>query len=446
MTPEERAKYQKILIMCAGITAVVCVIILFFFRTSVFGRVIGRFIDILQPFLYGAAIAYILRPVCLFFEKAAAVPVKKICRKEFPGFQRMTGILLSIVLMFALIVLLLVSVLPEIITSISGLIAQIPPAIEAFQEWLSGLDRSDLSHELIEAVTETTEAASNWMQEFLKTDLLPTLQSILPDVTSGFMGVLDVLKNFGLGCIIAAYILGSWERFAYQGRIVIFAVFPERIADWLRREIRYSNSMFSGFISGKILDSLIMGILCFLFMSITQMPFAVLVSVLIGVMNIIPFFGQFLGTIPGTLMILIESPSAALIFLIFMVILQQVDGNLIGPRILGGRLGISGFWILFSIILFGALMGPLGMLIGVPLFAVIYDIVRRFLYQRLRKRGKEALVEEYEGIYHEDDREREKESGKKREKSSAALKEGRAPRETGRADGENTPADREEKP
>ena len=400
MTNEERARIRRILPVCAAVTAVVCIIILFFFRTSVFAEAIGTLLSITEPFIFGIAIAYILRPMCLTFEGAFGFVNKKLLKKELPGLQRMAGILLAIIILLAGITLVLVSVVPELITSITGLVSQIPPAIESFQEWLAGLDKSKLSHDLVEAVTEAADAVSDWMQNFLKKDLLPTLQSVLPDVTSGFMGVLDVIKNFGLGCIIAAYILGSWERSLYQGRLTIYALLPKPAAEYIRKELHYANGMFSGFINGKILDSLIMGVICFIFMSITRMPFIVLVSVLIGVTNFIPFFGQFLGTIPATLMILIESPSAAFVFLIFMVILQQVDGNFIGPRILGGRMGISGFWILFSILFFGGLMGPVGMLIGVPLFAVIYDMLKNFLFGRLKKKGKARMIEEYERTYH----------------------------------------------
>ena len=403
MTSEERAKYRKILPMCAAVTAIVCVIILFFFRTSVFGIAITRILGILAPFIYGAVIAYIMRPVCLFLENLLKVIIWKITKKEPNGFPRAAAILLSIVFMLAMITLLLVAILPEIISSISGLIAQIEPAITSFQKWLSGLDRSDLSHELVGNVSDIVNYVSDWLETFLQNDLLPTLQSILPNVTSGFMDVLDVLYNFGLGCIIAAYILASWEKFVFQARIVLFAIFPERIAEWFRGEVHYANNMFSGFISGKILDSLIVGVVCFIFMNITRMPFTVLVSVLIGVTNLIPFFGQFLCIILSALMILIESPSAAFVFLIFIVILMQIDGNLIAPRILGGKLGISGFWILFSIIFFGALLGPIGMLIGVPLYAVIYDFLKTFFFDRLKKKGKIGLAEEYQREFHADE-------------------------------------------
>ncbi len=393
MNPNHQFDLRRILLYVAAVTAVVCAVITLFFRSSVFTGLFSTLISILSPFLYGAVIAYILRPVCVFLEER----IRKIGKnKTRTGLDRMISVTLSVIIMFAVIVLLLVAVLPEMINSISALVQQIEPTIERFQEWLGKLDQSDLSHEVVANIENAVKSASDWMENFLSTDLLPTLQSVLPGVTSGFMGFLDFLKNFGLGCIVAFYLLADWEHFVARAKLLGYGLLPERAADWLKRELFVTNGMFSGFISGKLLDSLLMGLITFVFMSITRMPYAVLISVLMGVTNIIPFFGPYIGLVPSVLMLLTVSPVTCLIFIVFMIILQQFDGNVMSPRILGGKLGISGFWILFAILFFGALWGFAGMLVGVPLFAVLYDLLRKFIFARLRGRNHNEMLEEYE--------------------------------------------------
>ena len=186
-----------------------------------------------------------------------------------------------------------------------------------------------------------------------------------------------------------------------QAKLIVYAVFPESAAEWIRKEVHFTDRMFSGFIIGKLVDSLIIGLICFVFMMLFSMPYAMLISVIVGVTNIIPFFGPYLGAIPSLVLILTVSPVKCLIFLAFIILLQQFDGNILGPAILGDRLGLSGFWILFSIMIFSSLWGIVGMLIGVPLFAVIYDIIRSLIRWLLNYREQDSLMKEYENRYPE---------------------------------------------
>ena len=400
MGNNELKQVQKLILTVALLTFVICLITVLFFKPEVIAGIFSKILGIIEPFLWGGAIAYLLNPICKFFEKYLGAADRKIGKRTHPGIVRMGSILLSLAVLLAVLILFIMAVLPQVITSISDLVSRLPAAVESFQAWIDSLDSGDMSHEAIVAIQETVNTLSKRLESFLQTDLLPTLQTLVPNVTSSFMSILTVLKNFGLGCIIAAYLLGERERFKAQAKMVIYGLCSEQRADWIRRELHITDAMFSGFIYGKLLDSLIIGILCFVFVTMMQMPYAVLVSVIVGVTNIIPFFGPYLGAIPSALLILTVSPGKCLVFLIFIILLQQFDGNILGPAILGDRLGISGVWILFSILFFSSLWGLTGMIIGVPVFAVLYDLIKRFIVGCLKRRSKENLAEEYERDFH----------------------------------------------
>ena len=406
--------------------AVVCIVILLFFRTDIFTRAGTRLINILMPFIYGFVIAYLLRPCCVFIEKCLVKLEKAISpsrRKEKKAVQtaaegaaagnaaayenhpviRMIAILLSLVFLVLVIVVLLLAVIPETINSITRLVSSLPGVIAALEEKIETFDQGTLSHEIVTTLEQATETLSGKLQSFLESTALPYLQSKAFEITSSFFGLVDIIKNIGLGCIIASYLLGGWEKFRAQGKLTIFGLLPKRVAEFVYHELKYTNDMFSSFISGKLVDSLILGIICFVGCSILKTPYAMLVSVVVGVTNLIPFFGQFLGAIPSFLLILTVSPQKSIVFIIFLIILQQVDGNLIGPMILGDKMGLSGFWILFAILFFGSLGGLPGMLAGVPVFAVCYDLFRRIVISGLRKQMKPELLEDYQIRFSEKD-------------------------------------------
>ena len=202
-------------------------------------------------------------------------------------------------------------------------------------------------------------------------------------------------KNFLIGIIVSVYLLAAKEKSAARCCKLLYGVLPEEQAKFAMRGFRRMDHIFSGFVRGKLLDSLIIGILCFIGCSILKLPYTPLVSVVVGVTNVIPFFGPFLGAIPCALLILLVSPLKCLYFVIFIFLLQQLDGNVIGPKILGNTTGLSSFWVLFSILLFGGLWGFVGMIVGVPLFAVIYDIIKKLVFHGLRRNGQLGQVETY---------------------------------------------------
>ena len=327
-------------------------------------------------------------------------------KKDSPKIRsrvRLFSVLVSVAVFLAIIAALLVLMLPQLIASLTSIASQLPHAIDRFQAWLSGLVTDDTGEEVVGYANQILDTVSRRVQEFLQTSLLPSLRTAVGRVTSSFMDIVDVMKNFGLGCIISVYYLGGWEKFGMQAKLLVYSVFPRRAADWIREEVHFADRMFSGFIIGKIVDSAIVGIICFIGCSLFHFPYAMLISVIVGVTNMIPFFGPYLGAFPSTILILTVSPAKALAFFIFVMALQQVDGNVIGPHILGDRLGISSFWILFSILFFGAIWGLPGMLVGAPVFAILYDIAKRLVHIGLRARGCSELEQEYLEKYGDDD-------------------------------------------
>ena len=388
--------YKELLLMVFAVSLIICLVVFLFFRSSVTGTMLKNIMGMLTPFIYGFAIAYLLHPTCHIIDKFLTRLQDRFLKKKHPGMIRTISLLLAIIFMILIIALLLVLVLPELITSISVIAAELPKAVNNFSDWISSLDQGDTSHEAVTTVQQVVNTLTTQLEDFLKTSLLPSMNSLVSNVTSSFFGLFNFLKDFGLGIIVSAYLLGGWEKFGNQAKLIVYSILPKKYADWIAREVRYTDKMFDSFIHGKLLDSLIIGILCFLFCTITSMPYGLLVSVIVGVTNIIPFFGPYIGAIPSLLLILTINPIKCLIFLIFIILLQQFDGNILGPAILGDRLGISGIWILFSIMLFSHFWGFAGMLIGVPLFAVIYDLIRRSVVTGLKKRRMEKLISQYQ--------------------------------------------------
>ena len=198
-----------------------------------------------------------------------------------------------------------------------------------------------------------------------------------------------------LGIIVSVYLLIDKEKLCALSKKITYGLFPESYADEIIKLVDRSNYTFGRFLVGKIIDSLIIGVLTFIILTIFKMPYTILVSVIVGITNIIPFFGPFIGAIPSFIIILFVSPVQALWFLLIILFIQQLDGNVIGPKILGDSIGISAFWILFSILVAGKLLGIVGMIIGVPLFAIFYSIVKEFIESKLRKKGLKTETKEY---------------------------------------------------
>lgn len=368
---------------------VVCLCMVVFFVLYRFDAVHSawkKLMGVLQPVIIGVVIAYLINPIMKFIERHLNRILEKRMtnEKKRKKLSRAVGTAGALVFFLLIIVLLIEMVVPQVIKSISGVVTNLPGQVDNLIKWIDKMMSADSKE--AEMIEEGIRKASDYLSNWFQTSVLPDLQTYVTELTSGLINVVKVLLNALVGLIIAAYLLFSKEKFVGQGKKIIYAILPVRQANVIIRTVRKSNEIFGGFISGKILDSAIIGVLCYIVLSIMQMPYTLLVSVIVGVTNVIPFFGPFIGAVPSAIIIVLASPIQGLYFVIFVFILQQLDGNVIGPKILGDSTGLSPFWVVFAILVGGGLFGFAGMLLGVPTFAVIYYIISNVIGYILRKR------------------------------------------------------------
>lgn len=390
-----------------GFTAfvVICAAILFFF--AIF-RLEGIFAGlhliaiILMPFVYGLVIAYLLCPIYNIFDRyfskftVQRLQSKKILRVE--TFSKLLSTTITLTLAIIAVGGLICLVLPQITESLIALVKTAPDTISDFVKWIEAklYSNKDVNEAMRVLMGDYTTKINHWLQN----EVLPFLLNLAAQISTGMLVFLRFIKDMLIGIIICIYFLNSKETFKAQSKKVIFAMFNKNNANIIITEAAFINKTFSGFISGKILDSTIIGIICFIVMSIFNWPYVMLISVIVGVTNIIPFFGPFVGAIPSIIIILTESPLQALYFAVFVLILQQVDGNIIGPKILGDSTGIPSFWVMFAILVGGGLFGFVGMILGIPIFAIIYAYFSRYINGRLLKKNLPVKTENYVKSYH----------------------------------------------
>ena len=300
-------------------------------------------------------------------------------------------ILFGLLLVYALVMM----IVPQLITSVTTLYYTAQANITRFMYWANHLEFIENNEQIMELLNSAYAALNTNLDTWIKNTLLPSMQNIVSGAAIGVLNVVTMAKNLIIGIIVAVYMLASRKRFVQQGKLVLHSIVRPRWAQLITEEVKYADKMFGGFINGKIMDSAIIGVLCYIGCLIFKFPSALLVSVIIGVTNVIPFFGPFIGAIPATLLILIQSPIKALWFVLFVLVLQQLDGNIIGPKILGNTTGLSSFWVLFAILLFGGLWGFVGMIVGVPLFAVIYDVIKKLVIHGLQRNQELTLLNSY---------------------------------------------------
>ena len=379
--------------MLAGFGAISLSIIFFFliYRFDGFGDAISTLTGILMPFIYGAVIAYLLKPVCNTIEGF----LRRFIPKKMEGLINVLSVTLTILFGLLLIYALVMMIVPQLVTSVTALYYTAQRNIAKFVQWANHVEFIENNEQIMEMLNSSYNTLNTSVDTLIKTKLLPSMQNIVSGAAIGVLNVVTMAKNLIIGIIVAVYMLASRKRFVQQGKLVLHSIVRPRWAQLITEEVKYADRMFGGFINGKIMDSAIIGVLCYIGCSIFKFPSALLVSVIIGVTNVIPFFGPFIGAIPATLLILIQDPIKALWFVLFVLVLQQLDGNVIGPKILGNTTGLSSFWVLFAILLFGGLWGFVGMIVGVPLFAVIYDVIKKLVIHGLRRNDELDLLSTY---------------------------------------------------
>ena len=379
--------------MLAGFGAISLSILFFFliYRFQGFGDAISKLTGILMPFIYGAVIAYLLKPVCNCVEDF----LRRLLPEKMGTAANMLAVTISLLFGILVVYALIMMIVPQLITSVTTLYYTARNNLNDFMDWASHQEIIASNQKLLDFIETSYDNLQDTLDNLVRTKLVPSMQSLLSGAALGVMSFVTFLKNIIIGVIVSVYLLASRKKFGQQCKMILYSLIKPRWADIILEEILYADKMFGGFINGKILDSAIIGVLCYIACLIFKFPSALLVSVIIGVTNVIPFFGPFIGAIPATLLILIQNPIKALWFVLFVLVLQQVDGNIIGPKILGNTTGLSSFWVLFAILLFGGLWGFVGMIIGVPLFAVIYDVLKKFVFHGLRRNEEMELVTTY---------------------------------------------------
>ncbi len=375
---------SNIVVLAVGI-----VLALFLINFSYFRGVFHTIWRILSPFVMGFVIAYLLVAPLKWLERLAR---KVFCRKrDHPHLCRVVAIVVTYILLLLLLVAFFSFVMPQFAGSIARLISQLPEYFEALVQKINSLI---VEYDIPQSVVDRF-LLSEEKQDELVAKLVDTLTALLPHLISFSKQLSSGIINLFVGFIVSVYMLFHRERFAAQGKKMAYALMPRNYVRNLIFWLRKSHHIFGGFLYGKILDSFIIGVICYLFMIIVGMEYAVLISVIVGVTNMIPFFGPFIGAIPSTFILLMVNPISAFWFVIWIIVLQQFDGNILGPRILGNSTGISGFWVLLAITLGGGLFGISGMILGVPLFAVFYAVVKSLVGMRLQRLGLPAETEEY---------------------------------------------------
>lgn len=396
--------------MLAGFGAIALSILFFFllFRLNVVGEYLSAAANTLMPFIYGCVMAYLIYPM----SQRITAYLDKLTQEKWKKATLSAGIFIGLMTFAVGIYLLLWMLLPQLIDSIVSIATGMPAMVDSLSKWIGSV-LSD-NPQLQEYASNLLENSSTQLETWLTGTMIPKAQELITSLSASVISTLWGLFDFVIGIIVCVYVLGSADKLKRQSKMIINALAPKKYAEAIF-EITYEmDQCFGGFIRGKLLDSLLIGILCFICVSIMDMPYPVLISTIVGVTNIIPFFGPFIGAIPSAILVLTVSPLQALYFVIFVFILQQFDGNILGPAILGQSTGLGSIWVLFSILIFGDMFGFVGMIIGVPTFAVIYFLISKYVFRKLREKEMDEEIEDYRMRYPDKRKERDEKTIQKK--------------------------------
>ena len=376
-----------------GVTAfcVIAAAILFYMALNylpLLRQGLASLLHILSPFIWGLVICYLLTPFMRLVEKKLFGPLSKRLyknskRSDGSRFARSMSVLLSELFLLAILTALVCLIIPQLYSSLQNMVANSPMYIETASRWITQLleDFPEIEHYVSQTLGQVNTSLMDWIQN----TVLPKLGSLISNVTSGVYYAIMGIYNLVIGIIVSVYVLSNLEQFGASAKRILYSVFSVDMAKKILEGLEFTDRTFMGFINGKLLDSAIIGLICYIVCSILRMPYALLVSVIVGVTNIVPFFGPFIGAVPSSIIILLVNPVKCLIFIAFIILLQQLDGNIIGPKILGSSVGINGFWVMFSIILGAGLFGFWGMLLGVPVFVIIYAAITGSVTRKLKR-------------------------------------------------------------
>ncbi len=390
---ERNARYTAIAIYALLVLAAAIVFYEVFRNLGVVGAFFSRVAGYVQPVVNGVVFAFLLNPLL------RAVEERIVTKKPLPPKVK-RGLSLAVTYLIAVVLVgvFCAIVIPQVFASISSLgnnlsvyFKRIDELYYRLVEWTRDLsDESAFEAYVADILLQLTQSAQMGVERLFEygTQMVLGILSATQRVTAAVL-------NLVLGLIVSVYILTDREKLFAQLKKTLRAFTGERVYNLLLGVARDSNQIISGFVVGKVIDSTIIGILCFIGVSILRLPYAALISLIVGITNVIPYFGPIVGAIPGVLILAVQSPAQALWFLIFILLLQQFDGNILGPKILGDSIGLSPLWIIFSIMLFSGLLGIPGMFIGVPLFAILFNLVRQLIRFLLERKGQPAATDAY---------------------------------------------------
>ncbi len=365
----------------------------------------GKLLKILSPFIWGFVITYLIAPLMRLLERRVFGP---LFRKLFAKNKKSDGsklarglaVLVSELAMVTVLTALVYLILPQLYSSIETIVKNGPDYLRDLSAWVNGLLQN--YPEITKYVSEALNTLNTDIMSWVSTKLLPGVGNLVTSLIEGGYVVVQGVYNLLIGIIVSIYLLSDLEHFTAALRKLNYSWFSLETAEKVREAVEFTDRTFMGFISGKLLDSAIIGLICYIVCAILNMPYALLVSVIVGVTNIIPFFGPLLGAVPSALIILMVDPVKCLIFIVFVIILQQIDGNFIGPKILGSSIGITSFWVLFAIVVGAGLFGFPGMVLGVPVFVVLYTFLTNRVEERLKKSDLPWETAQYEDLDHID--------------------------------------------
>ena len=391
-----------------GLTAVAVIVIalvisLIFSKLGPIATAISTIISTVSSVLYGVVMAFLMAPV---YDRIG-IWVGEILSSLFPKWKKsdkyakMIATLACLVILILVVFALIMMIIPELVNSITNVISYAPSGTQNLEAWLK--DILNKNPNLEKLIIGNYLDISERLSDIATTTVLPNVNTYIKNLSSGVINALGVVVNIIIGLMVMMYLLNMKTTLASQAKNIVYAVAGVKIGNEIVTEARYIKNMFEKFIVGKIIDSIIIGIINYVFMAIIHMPYALLISVVVGVTNVIPFFGPFIGAIPSIILLLLISPVTALQFAVWILVLQQVDGNIIGPKILGQTTGLPSFWVLFSILLFGGLFGIVGMIIAVPTWAIIYRTISRLSEHFLKKKGLESDSKHYMDLDHIDE-------------------------------------------
>lgn len=358
---------------------------------------VGDFVGIISSVLFGLVFAYMMNPIMVVVEKQLyrLMSRRNVTERAARKWSRGIGIAVSLIVLILAVYALVMLIVPQLVESLQKLLA--PANLDNYKNkidgWISKIVAGSRFEDAYQANSDRIfENVQKWLTNFLLNE------STLLDAAQWAVSAVTLVVNALIGIVVAIYVLAYKDTFRAQSKKLVVALFKKERANRIIGLAQESNKLFTGFLVGKLIDSIIVGIICYVGMIIMGMPYTALISVIIGITNMIPFFGPLIGMVPSTLIILVEDPMTAFYFLIFVLVLQQVDGNIIGPRILGETVGISDFWILVSITVFGGLFGLAGMILGVPVFGVIYMLISNAVNGALAKKHQPQETKLYQEI------------------------------------------------